>query len=97
LGFEEKEPFLRTPISNPWRRPTGQYGYGAKRSPPEAKLADQGPVAFNIRPLQVIQQAATLADQLQQPAPRIVVVGVRLQMVGEVVDPLAEDRDLDFR
>jgi hypothetical protein len=77
--------------------PTGQYGYGAKRSPPETKLADQGPIAFDIRPLQVIQQAATLADQLQQPAPRIVIMGVRLQMVGEVVDPLTEDRDLDFR
>jgi hypothetical protein len=77
--------------------PHRQNGYGAKRSPPEAKLVDQGPVAFDIRPLQVVQQAATLADQLQQPTPRIVVVGVRLQMLGEVVDPLAEDRDLDFR
>jgi len=25
-----------------------------------------------------------------------VVVGVRLEVVGEVIDPFAEDRDLDF-
>jgi hypothetical protein len=34
---------------------------------------------------------------LQQPTLRIVVMGVRLHMVGEVIDPFGEDCDLDLR
>jgi hypothetical protein len=47
--------------------------------------------------LQVIQEPTTLADELEQAAARVVVVRVRLEMVGKVIDPFAEDRDLDFR
>jgi hypothetical protein len=97
LGFEEKEPFLRTPISNPLRGgPARARVYGARPSPPEPELGDDSPVTLDVGALQVVQQPATLADQLEQPAPRIVVVGVRLEVVGEVVDPFAEDGDLDF-
>jgi hypothetical protein len=76
--------------------PPGQRVYGARPSPPEPELGDDSPVALDVGALQVVQQPATLADQLQQPAPRIVVVGVRLEVVGEVIDPFAEDGDLDF-
>jgi hypothetical protein len=97
LGFEEKEPFLRTPISNPARGgPRPGKWYGSRPSPPEPELGDDRPVAFDVGALQVVQQPATLPDQLQQAAPRIVVMGVRLEMVGEVIDPFAEDGDLDF-
>ena len=97
MGFEEKEPFLRTPISNPARGgPARANGYGSRPSPPEPELGDDGPVAFDVGALQVVQQPAPLADQLQQPAARIVVMGVRLEMVGEVIDPFAEDCDLDL-
>jgi hypothetical protein len=97
LGSEEKEPFLRAPISNPARGgPAWAIGYRFRPSPPESELGDHGSVTLDVGPLQVVQQAAPLADQLEQPAPRIVVVGVRLQMVGEVVDSFAEDCDLDL-
>jgi hypothetical protein len=46
--------------------------------------------------LQVVQEAATLANQLEQPATRTVIVGVLLEVVREVGDPLAKDRYLDF-
>ena len=72
-------------------------GYGFRPSPPEPKLGDDRPVAFDVRALQVIQQAPALPDQLEQATSRIVIVGVRFQVVGEVIDPFAEDGDLDFR
>jgi hypothetical protein len=68
----------------------------SKPSPPEPELGDNRPITVDIGPLQIVQQAASLSDQLEQPAPRIVVVGVRFQVVGEVIDPFAEDRDLDL-
>jgi hypothetical protein len=76
--------------------PPGQGVYGSRPSPPEPELGDDSPVALDVGALQVVQQPATLADQLEQPAPRVVVVGVRLEVVGEVIDPFAEDGDLDF-
>jgi len=76
--------------------PPGHGVNGSRRSPPEPELGDDGSVALDVGALQVIQQPAPLADQLEQPTPRVVVVSVRFEMVGEVIDPLAEDRDLDF-
>lgn len=46
---------------------------------------------------QVIQQPAPLADQCDQPSPRGVVLDMGLEMVGQVGNPLAEDRNLDLR
>jgi hypothetical protein len=68
----------------------------SRPSPPEPELGDNRPITVDIGPLQIVQQAASLSDQLEQPAPRIVVVGVRFQVVGEVIDPFAEDCDLDL-
>ena len=77
--------------------PPGQVVIGSRPSPPEPELGDDGSVALDIGALQVVQQPAALADQLEQSTARIVVVGVRLEVVGEVIDPFAEDCDLDFR
>jgi len=97
LGSEEKEPFLRAPISNPARGgPARAKDYGSRPSPPEPELGDHRSVSLDVGSLQVVEQAAPLADQLEQPAPRIVVVGVRFQMVGEVIDPFAEECNLDL-
>jgi hypothetical protein len=97
LGSEEKEPFLRAPISNPARGgPARATWNGSRPSPPEPELGDNRPVALDVGPLQVVEQTAPLPDQLEQPAARIVIVGVRFQMVGEVINPFAEDCDLDL-
>ena len=58
---------------------------------------DQLAVAIGVLALQVIQESAALADELQQPAAGMMVLGVRLEMVGQVVDALAEECDLNFR
>ena len=52
-------------------------------------------VTLYIRSLQVIQQTSTLRDHLEQAAPRMIVLLVSFEMLGEFVDALAEQRDLD--
>src|SRR6478609_5774290 len=55
--------------------------------PAEAELLPQGAVALDVLALQV----------LQQPTAAVVVVGVHLEVLGQVVDPPGQQRDLDFR
>src|SRR5690606_6423860 len=62
----------------------------------EAETLDQGPVARDVHRSQVPQQPAATADQQQQAAARGVVVLVLLQVLGEVADPLGEQRDLSL-
>src|SRR5438876_12191437 len=47
--------------------------------------------------LEIVQKPATPADELQQAPPRIVVLRMRAQMLGEFVDPLRQERDLHLR
>jgi len=54
-------------------------------------------ITAHIRILQVIQQPTSLTDHHQQPASRTVIFLVLLQMFGQVIDPLREQRDLDVR
>src|SRR5215831_21016323 len=63
----------------------------------QAELLDEGAVALEVVLLQVVQEAAAPPDELEQPAPRVMVVLVRAQMLGQLVDPLREHRDLHLR
>lgn len=54
-------------------------------------------IAVQIYGLQVFEQAAALADHHQQPAARAVILFVRLQMFGQMVDPLGQQRNLHVR
>lgn len=71
----------------------------------EAKLSDlatqaetfnQRTVAGNINALKVPEQTATLPDEEQEAATRVVVVLVRLEVLGELVDAVGEQSNLDF-
>src|SRR5205085_10664189 len=64
---------------------------------PQAQFLDQRPIALQVDPLQVVQEAAAAADELQEAAPRVVVLRVRAQVLGELVDPRGEERDLNLR
>ncbi len=44
--------------------------------------------------LQVIQKAATLSDHSQQASARVMVFGVDFEMLGQIVNPLAQEGDL---
>src|SRR5262245_24315650 len=59
-------------------------------------LADAQPsnelgVAIDVLLLQVVEQPAPLADELQEAAARVVILGVDLEVIREVVDSLAEN------
>ena len=47
--------------------------------------------------LQIVQQAAALADQLEETAARVMIFRVRLEVLGEIADAFAENGDLNFR
>src|SRR6185436_4855450 len=66
------------------------------RSAADAKLLDQRLVTGLVGTTDVIEQLATLGHELQQPAPRVVVLDVSLEMFSQVGAPFGQDRDLHF-
>src|SRR5438270_9257962 len=73
---------------------------GARRAPgalsPDPELGDEGAIALHVGVPQVVQQAPLLTDQEKEAAARVVVLGVRLQVLRELPDPGRGQRDLDF-
>ena len=53
-------------------------------------------VTLHVRLLQVVQQLTPLADHAQQTLAGMMIVGVFLEMAGQVVDERGEQRDLHF-
>src|SRR5258708_2402357 len=64
---------------------------------PQPEVLDDLTVAVDVRPLHVVQQTAAVPDHLQQPAAAMMVFLVSPEVLGEVVDPLGEQGDLDSR
>src|SRR5207248_6004502 len=64
---------------------------------PDPQTVDQLAVPGGILRLEVIEQPPALADELEQSAPRVVVLLVRLEVLGQVMDALGEQRDLHLR
>ena len=62
----------------------------------KTELRDQGRITTRVDLLEIIKQTATIVHQHQKAAPRMVILGMRLEMFGEVDDAFGEDRDLDF-
>jgi hypothetical protein len=62
----------------------------------DAELADDAFIPLGIVFLQIIQQAAALADQHEKSAARAVVFLVRLEVLRQLADTLAEQRNLNF-
>ena len=58
-------------------------------STPQAEAPDQRLVAAGVRALEIVEQAAPLADHDQQAAPRVKVLFMRAEMVGQVADAFA--------
>ena len=73
-----------------------------RRQASDSLLSDVQPldeigVALGVFALEVIEQPSSLSYQLQQPPAGMVILCVDLEMLGEVVDALAEERDLNLR
>jgi hypothetical protein len=62
----------------------------------EAEFLGERSVSRHILASEKGQQAASLSHELQQPASRMIVLFVRLQMLCQPFDALGEERDLDF-
>src|SRR5947208_11484725 len=61
----------------------------------ETQLLDELPIPFQVGPLQVLEQPAALAHHLQEAALPVEVLPMDPEVIGEAVDPLGEQRDLD--
>src|SRR5271167_2649316 len=63
---------------------------------PDVQALDQIGVALSVLRLEVVEQPPPAADQHQQTAARMMILRVGLEVLGEVVDALAENRNLYF-
>ena len=63
----------------------------------DIELLNEGAVLVHVLLCEIIEQAATLADHLEQPAAAMVVLRIFLEVRSERVDVGGEDRDLYFR
>ena len=61
-----------------------------------AEFLDYVLITLGIVVLEVIEQAATLADHHQETAAGGVILLVRFEVVRQFTDPFAEHRDLNF-
>src|SRR5579862_5266608 len=59
-------------------------------------LFKQRLVARFVRLAQVVEQRTPRRHQLQQTAPRMIVLHMRLEVLGEVIDAFRQDRDLNL-
>src|SRR5215218_9000160 len=62
----------------------------------QTETLDELAVAVDVHVGEVAEQTTTLTDEEQQATTRVVVVLVLLQVLGEVLDSLREERDLDL-
>src|SRR5688500_5440349 len=94
-GTEKRTQRQRPPSDVPLRG----YGHGiaGRRLMTKTQIVDQRAISLQIRLLEVVQQTAALADHHQQPATAVVILLVRAEVIGELVDPLRQQSDLDRR
>jgi hypothetical protein len=74
----------------------GPFTFSLQELFPDPKTLNEFGVTVRVFALQVIQQSPALADQLQQAAARVMVLCVDFEVFRQIVDSLAQERDLDF-
>src|SRR3954451_18919513 len=81
-----------------WRAPTPRRSDASLRAASglaaDAEFLDQRPVAALVLALEIVEERAALRHELQETATRVVILHVRLEMPGQVVDALGQDGDL---
>jgi hypothetical protein len=68
----------------------------AARLTPEPESLDQLLVPHRIVAPQILEQSTPLTHDPQQAAARMMIFHVRLEMIGQLVDALGQECDLDF-
>jgi hypothetical protein len=62
----------------------------------QAQVIDDGAVSLNVVAPYIIEETAAAADQHQQPATRMVILLVGLQVLGEILNAMGKQAYLDF-
>ena len=62
----------------------------------QSESLDDASVASDLGLLEIVEQPASLADEEEETTTTVVVVLVLLEVLGEVGDPLGEQRDLNL-
>jgi hypothetical protein len=62
----------------------------------DSESLDQFGVSIRVFALEVIEQAAALPDQFEEPAARVMILRVGFEVFGQVIDAFAENRHLNF-
>ena len=62
----------------------------------QTKTGDKAAIPLDILISEVLEKPSALANHHQQTSPTVMVLFVDLQMLGEVADALAEQRNLDL-
>ncbi len=66
------------------------------RLPAETEFSDQCSVAFDVFTPEVLEEAATATHHAEQAAAGMMVLGVELQVLGELRDATREHSHLDL-
>ena len=82
------------PLTNSGRTRVADRNPCEYRLSTQSQLVDQGLIATLVVASKVVEQAPPLAHEHEQPAARVMVLDVDLEMVGELGDALTEERDL---
>jgi hypothetical protein len=79
-----------------WGSAAHQGGNLIGRLTTDAQTLNQGFVPFRVTAFQVFQKAAPACDHRQQSPAGMMILLVRLEMVRELFNAMAEDRYLNF-
>src|SRR6185312_2503142 len=79
--------------AKPYARAAVNY---RRKLPADVESLDQFFVTRLVLRLQIVEEAATLRNHLQQTAPGMVILDVSLEVFGQVIDPFRKDCDLHF-
>jgi hypothetical protein len=63
----------------------------------QSKIFDNRSIPVYIFVFHIIEQTAAAADQHQQPSPRMMVLLVDLEMLGEIGNAMGQQGGLNFR
>src|SRR6266571_1986698 len=81
-----------------WKPPAGVPSSGiAAFLFADPKFLDQLPVPLRIPVLEIVQEASAGSDHLEQTAAGMMIFGVRVEVPGQILDPMAQYGDLDLR
>jgi hypothetical protein len=56
----------------------------------EPQPLDQALVSIEVAPTKVIEEATALTDELEQPPAGMMILGVSLEVLGEMTDPCTQ-------